>query len=114
MTDELENSGRVDDATLLERVVVGKRKRRRLVAEQEVFDYECAKFMNEGLHGLTVSKWLMNRSTSSWVERMPTSAMPSRAPSALPWRNLFTSADTASGRNIPSRFTCAGDNRSST
>src|SRR5262249_30685139 len=105
VTHELENSGGVDDTPLLERVVVGKCHRRRVVAEQEVLDYECTNVLNEPFHGLTASKWLMNRSTRSWVERMPTRAMSSFALVAWPRSNLCTSAATASGRKTPSRFT---------
>src|SRR6185369_3863712 len=111
---QLENSGGIDDAPLLERVVVGKWHRRRVVAEQEVLDYECTNVLNEAFHGLTAAKWLMNRSTRSWVERMPTRAMSSFALVAWPRSNLCTSAATAAGRNTPSRFTCEGDSRSAT
>ena len=88
--------------------------RRRFVAEQEVIHDECAQFLNKRFHGLTVSKWLMNRSTRSCVERMPTSAMSSLAPIAVPSRNFFTSADTAVGSKIPSRLSCAADSSSLT
>src|SRR5436190_1830155 len=50
VTDELEDAGRIHDAALLERVVIGEGEAARCVAKQKVIDDERAQFLKKSFH----------------------------------------------------------------
>src|SRR5262249_11786677 len=96
----LEHAGRVDDTTRDQRFC--RRRRGYFLTKEELLDDELANQRFRALtHGATPPCWWMSCSTTSWVERMPTSAIPFFAPPSAPRRAWATSRATARASNRP-------------